>query len=604
MYLPVLLKQIYRRGRLAIPRRTRTFAAALLFLIAPAQSLPAVAQERLTFVGVALDVETRQADRVLQDYLYRRAEVEFAPEELDYASVIDRLANWKPGEGHYLARTTPYVYVAAEMLGADFEILATYRSATTNRTTYNAFLVVNRESFPSRPDLQEVIRFLRESDRPAEHVYHSKFSTSSFFLPALYFREHNIFNMAASTESLTAIHTRQIEENSSTKLVQLVARGEADLAAVWDGTKAKFEPGHPRNLHAEFGERVHFIKLPTPLPNDLLVCSASLDPEVKDRIRDAVRSMGPDEIGQGDFKTWEDIREATEARLALAGLRWLARERTAPVTVEVRLHEDAEPDTRSTALLEATRQAVRLSGSEFILFDEDFHEHIDVQWTLEPIHDDAIVLRSAIPGSGLLEQEFQLSFRDTEGLTKRISALIHSRMHRIRYLWPYSEGPPIVIRDTASSIPVGSTVKVQRISWLDPQKNSFRAGPLFDARIREAGFYKYRLDASDFPDVNSRGFGLDAMSNDAYRVILVRPEQERPIFRALTVAFVALLVLAAGGAAFDMRRERVHEVSVERRAVAPSATPSPGEPREAGVAVARGGPDLPARPKSGPDPWH
>ena len=35
---------------------------------------------------------------------------------------------------------------------------------------------------------------------------------------------------------LTAIDSRRIDGNSSTRLVEQVARGEADLAAVWDGT--------------------------------------------------------------------------------------------------------------------------------------------------------------------------------------------------------------------------------------------------------------------------------------------------------------------------------------------------------------------------------
>ncbi|MCJ7753769.1 MAG: hypothetical protein MUP13_04330, partial [Thermoanaerobaculales bacterium] len=49
------------------------------------------ANERVTFVGVALDQETREADRRLQDYLQRSADIRFAPEELEYGQVIERL---------------------------------------------------------------------------------------------------------------------------------------------------------------------------------------------------------------------------------------------------------------------------------------------------------------------------------------------------------------------------------------------------------------------------------------------------------------------------------------------------------------------------------
>ena len=532
----------------------RRFASLLLVLL-PLAGTPCVAgEERLAFIGVALDVETRQADRILQDYLRRTADIEFAPEELEYGRVIDRLANWGDSDGHYLARTTPYVYVGAEMLGADFEVLATYVSATTNRRTYHAYFVVNRRDFPAQPRLEELLRWLEQKREPARFIYHSKFSTSSFFLPSLYFRGHGIFHMPESTESLTAIHAERIEQNSSTELVRRVARGEADLASVWDGTTARFEPGGRDGMYDEFGSKVWFIRLPTALPNDLLVCSGSLDPDSKKRLKAAIGSMDRGEIGQGDFDSWQVIKDATDARLALADLRWSARQRTTPVIVEVRLAYDAEAAHGSMDLLEAIRQAVRLTGSEFVLYDQDFHEHIDFRWTVEPIHDGAILLRSAIPGSEIPEQVFQLSFADLESLTQRIASLIHSRMHRIRYIWPYSDDPPIVIRDTAASIATGSTVKVQRISWLDPVRNWFRAGVLVDARIREAGFYKYELEPDDFLQVGERGLNLNALSNEAYRVVFVSPDDEQPLFRALTVAFVSLLVLAAGGAVFDLRR--------------------------------------------------
>lgn len=567
--------------------------SALLAFAALIAWRPAHAEERLAFVGVALDTETRQADSSLQDYLRRKAGVRFAPEELEYGRVIDRLADWRPEEGHYVARATPYVYVAAEMLGADFEILATYVSSATGRRTYNSYFVVRRSDFPERPDLDDVLRYLERRGEPARFIYHSKFSTSSYFLPSLYFRNHNVFHMPEATESMTAIRSEPIAENSSTELVKKVASGEADLAAVFDGTKAK--------LSGEFGDRVWFVRLPTVLPNDLLVCSARLDAAIKERLREAIGAMGPAEIGEGDFDTWESITDATDARLALADLRWAARARVAPVTLEVRLHQESGRSSESTRLLEAARQAVRLGGSEFVLFDEDFHEQIDFRWTVEPIHDGAILLHSTIPGSGIPEQIFEISFRDLEGLTRRIDHVIHSRMHRMRHVWPYSNDPPIVIRDTSASLPAGTTVKVQRIAWIDPVRNHFRAGSMIDARIAASGFYKYELDPEDFREGSEAGLDLDAMSNVAYRVILMSPEKERPLFRALTAGLLALLVLAGAGAVLDLRRRKRGPRSGEGRAsVSTDDTESLVMRSPHGRSTSRPSGRVP-RP---PDPWH
>jgi ABC-type phosphate/phosphonate transport system substrate-binding protein len=538
--------------------------SAVVLLVSTWSTTPA--QERLTFIGVALDSETRQADSVLRDYLHRTADVQFAPEELEYGRVIDRLANWNPEAGDYLARTTPYVYVAAEMLGADFEILATYISSTTGDTTYNSYFVIGREHFDSPPDLDDLFRFLRQSEAPARFVYHSKFSTSSYFLPSLYFRDRRIFNMPENTETLVAIESKHVQARSSTELVKMVARGEADLAAIFDGTRAKFgQDSTP--LAEEFGDRVYFIQLPTKLPNDLLVCSGSLDAKTKERLRSAFQSMGPDEVEVGDFRAWELFKNATDSRVALANLRWLARERETPITVEVRFDSAARRDADATGLLSAVRQAVRLSGSEFIVYDQDFHEHIDFTWTVEPIHDGAILLHSAISGSDIDEQVFQLSFRDLEGLTRRIGALIQNRLHRIRYVWPYSDNPPIVLRDTPSGIPPGTAVKVQRVTWLDPERNKFRAGAVFDARVTEAGFHKYVLAPHDFPGFDGRAIGVDAMSNETYRVILVNESHESPVFKALTVAFLALLVGAAGAFLLDLRRPPRDNSAPRRRNV-------------------------------------
>ena len=521
---------------------------------------PSAGEERCSFIGVALDRESQEADQKLQDFLYRKAEVSFAPENLEYGRVIERLANWRAEDGPYVARVTPYVSVVAEMLGASFEPIATYVSASTGKTTYHSYLVVRRDDFDNQPDLADVIRFVQQHGSPASFVYHSKFSTSSFFLPSLVFRSNKIFHMPESTESLTAIVSRPIPESSSSRLVEWVARGDADLAAVWDGSKSKFEPQTSGARYREFGSRVFFVRLPTALPNDLLVCSSALKPEVKLRLQDAIASMTEDQIGIGDFKTWTGIREATPARLALADLRWSARQRVAPVTVDPRLVSGSfATSSASSVMLQAARQAVRLAGTEFVLYDQDFHEHIDFVWSLEAIHDGAVKLSSAIPGSEIEDQVFRISFQDTEDLTRRIATLVQSRLHRIRYAWPYSDDDPVVIRDMAFSIPVGAMVKVQRISWLDPERNKYRAGPIFDAAIRQAGFYKYVLDADSFPNRSDMGLDLDAMSNVSYRVLLLRNADEPLVFRFLSAFFVILLVAAAGLATLTLVRPRDEE---------------------------------------------
>jgi ABC-type phosphate/phosphonate transport system substrate-binding protein len=512
----------------------------------------ATAQEQVTFIEVALDEETRRADDKLRRYLSSEADVMVVQERpLEYSVAIDRLANWDPDKGDFLARVTPYAFVAAEMLGADMEIFATYVSRATGSTTYHSYFVVGREHFSYRPELVNVVEYLRGRNEPARFIYHNKFSTSSYFLPALFFHSYGVYDMPEPTEYHTAIHSQKLGDSSS-NLVRAVARGEYEIAAVWDGTKTKFEVTD--SLYERYGSRVYFIQLPTILPNDLLVGSASMDSASRARIRDAIGSMGPEEIDEGDFLTWLDINRASDSRQALADLRWLARERPAPVTVGVRT-SPGEGSRVPDEYLEAARQAVRLSGTEFVNYDDDFHAHQDYVWTLELIHDGAIELTSRIVGSEIDDQKFQISFKDTEDLTRRISGLLHSRMHRIRYVWPYRTEQPTIIRDVGFSIPVDAPVKVRRIHWQDAQRNLFLQDAEFEAQVGLSDFFKFELYPNFIP-ADEGGFGFNPMSNVSYRVILVRPERERPVFRVLTVVFVALLVLSAVAAFADVAKRR------------------------------------------------
>jgi ABC-type phosphate/phosphonate transport system substrate-binding protein len=529
-------------------RRSILGSALAILVLALGPHVSAQSGQRLAFIGVSLDATTRQADQRLTDYLSEKVGIRFAHEELEYAQVIRRLVDWRSADGPFVARMTPYAYVVAELLGASVEPLATYVSASTGRTTYRSYFVVNRSAFAKPPELPDLLRFLASRKGKARFVYQSEFSTSSFFLPALFFRAQRVFQMPESTERLTAIVTEKLVDVSSSALVERVASGQADVAAVWDGVKAKFE-SDPASRAS--GQRVYFIELPTAIPNDLLVSAAHLDGDTKNHLRTAIGAMPATAIDIGDFRSWRTLNESADTRLALGALRQAARESAARVPVEIQLATGAPAP--AAALVEAARQAVRLSETEFVLFDADFHAQPDVRWTIEPIHDGAVVLHSAIPGYDVDEQAFQLSFRDELDLTARIVSVIQSRMHRIRYVWSYSGSSPIVLRDSAFVLPVGAPVRVQRITWIDPERNQFRAGEVFGARVERASFHRYELAADDFgrPAAGARP---DPMSNAAYRVVLMRPDQQPWLFRALTVALVACFVLAGGAAGWAMMR--------------------------------------------------
>ena len=535
------------------PTRQRASLLSILALLA-LTSLTANGQERVAFVGVALDTETREADRRLRTYLEQRVSLSFAPEELEYAQVVERLASWGRDEGVYLARTTPYALVASEMLGADLEVLATYISSATGSSTYRAYYVARQESLPRNPTPADVVSLISESKERLLFIHHNLFSTSSFFLPTLHFRSNLVFHASESTESIIALDVEQLSENSSSALVRAVANREADLAAVWDGTRARFTDGGGNPADIALGHEVVFIPLPFSVPNDLLVCSRWAPSEFKEKVRSEIREMADDEIGIGDFRHWVDIVDTPDARTALSRLRWLAREQAAPVTVDVISAGGSRSATPE--MLDAARHAVRLSGMEFVLYDQDFHEHIDYRWTIDRIHDGAARLRSTLPGTDIDDQVFPISFHDEQDLTRRIVSLMQGRLHRIRSVWPYSGRQPMVIRDTTLALAPGTELPVQRITWLDPLRNSFRAGPLFKARVRKSSMFVHELEIDDFLRTGEGPITLDPMSNVAFRVYELRQEPPNTFHRIATGVLVVLLTLAAVATVTAARRGR------------------------------------------------
>jgi ABC-type phosphate/phosphonate transport system substrate-binding protein len=532
-------------------------AATLVLLtgipVAPQSTKP------LKFVGVNLnDLDTMNADRKLVRFLKENTGLDIGEEPQEsYGRMIRKLLD-KNQDELYVARVTPYVYVVAEMMGAEFELLATYKnkadangSRNKSDSTYHSWFVVNRDQFPELkdsnavPTLDDLMRALRKQTTPPKFIYHDKFSTSSYFLPSLEFRSRNIFSMSAPQPNLTAI-TSEYVKGSSSELVRKIANNEAFIAAVWDGTKNKFQ-GKPEE------SKVYFIQIPTVLPNDLLVCSARLDKSTRDSLRAAIRKMDPTEIDIGDFKTWSDISAESEAKEALAALRHSAEQRPAPVTVRIGTSQ-ANPDATLLRNLDTIKHAVRLTGTELVPFDRDYHKRPDVDWVIDPIHDGAINLVSKINNTDLDAQQFEISFTDSEDLTKRVGSFIHSRMHRIRYIWPYDDERATVIRDTDFPISPETQVKVMRITWTDFQRNEFSDGDPFDAQVVNPTPFGFQLASNEFPK-NGNSYAFDPMSNVSYRVILIRSSGAGAVFTVLTYALVGLLVLGAAGAIFDMRRK-------------------------------------------------
>jgi ABC-type phosphate/phosphonate transport system substrate-binding protein len=556
-----------RRSRNRVASRFLALLVGGAFFVAPAS-----AAEQVKFVAAVPDQEYRDADAKLIALLQRGSGFTFDRRFVESNSdAVARVLDLNRTRTGYVARLTPFACVAAEMLGADFDIIGTYQSKATNAETYHAYFVVNRERFrntmranstdaspPRLFDIPDYLKKLQAAGKPRLFVFHDQFSTASYFLPALWFRNRRIFAMDQPIESLIPISVKKIPTSSGTPLVQAVANDEAALAAVGDVAKARFDD--TPELKAA-GSLVYFIQHPSVLPNDLLVASHSLGQPAIERIHAAIRAARKQDerIDVGDFLWWDDIRDANEASAALWTLRRQAAAAPAPVPIRV---EDAA-DPRLQELVEASRQAIRLAGTEFVVFDPDFHKTADVVWKLTMLHDGAVLLRSSIDlPPDVAPQEFTISFSSPEDLTARISALIHNRMNRIRYIWPYRDDATI-LRDVAFGLPRASSLKISRITWVDPSRNDFNEGGTLDAQVVDSDFYKFTLKPATT-------LQFDPLSNAAYRTVLVRPPLASAWLKMFSFAFVALLLLALAWTVWALYRKtpqpRALTPAAERRA--------------------------------------
>jgi ABC-type phosphate/phosphonate transport system substrate-binding protein len=515
---------------------------------------------RLALLGVSITSEHGAADKELAkrlgDALGRELTLTYDDGFKSNAGLVERVVTTRDP---YLARMTPYAFVASEMLGANLEVLATYESKTTDNYTYRSYFVVNRQSFAKHEGgqrheyphtLDGLYDYLKSRSEPARFIYHDQFSTSSYLLPALWFRSHRIFATDGPAPSVLRIEATKGSKSSSDS-VDKVARNEADLAAVWDGTKSSYASN----------DGIIFIPLSETLPNDVLVASTTLDERIRTDVRKQIAKIG--NIGIGDFKRWVNIDDAREALDALNELKRVARASPAPVVVRV-ITDTAGHDVAVASQLDAVaqevRQAIRLAGTEFVAEEPKFHAGADVTWTINWVHDGAILLASEmlnVPNDDIrnrLRQEFHVSFTPAEGdLTTRIVSLIHSRMHRIRYVWPYQENAPTIIRDVDFTIPKGDKMYVQRLTWRDPDRNAFAVVEGFEAAPAEIRPSTFVFEKRDFIRTNTLDY-QNPLSDVAYKVVLERRANESVLSKTLAATFVGLFLLAGAGAGYDLRR--------------------------------------------------
>ena len=520
----------------------------------------AVSQQRtpIQFLSVAPDADTKLADQKLLDYLRHKVPVTFEKQEMGYESSIQTLLDWDPEkQGPLLARVTPYVFVVAEMLGANMEIVGTYLNKNSNSVTGGTYFVVHKdfgyektealEDFARhmgnpKAQTKDFIEILKQRETPARFVYHSKFSASSHFLPSLYFKKQSIFSLFTQPkgkQKFITIHSLAPDGiANSSELIPIIKGRQADFAAVRGSVKSKFETN----------PNLKFIQLPYSTPNDLLVMVKPLNKlikQIKDQILEAIRKMEAVHINEGDILKWEDFNARPKARKSLANLRHLAKTTPHPVVINIRKSQK-ENSGIDEEHLEAARQAVRFSGTEMVLFDEDYHSAFDVLWTLETRHDHSILLTSTIMDSGLT-QEFSVSYRigDMESLASRISWVIDHKMHRIRYIWPFDDETARVLRDVDFQIPVGQQLKVQKITWSDFNTNEYTVDTPFNVEVTQSDFHSFQLKGKGFPQKEDGKFGFEPLGNIAYRVFLERTPNAGDTYKVTTKILIGLLGLAA-----------------------------------------------------------
>ena len=236
-----------------------------------------------------------------------------------------------------------------------------------------------------------------------------------------------------------------------------------------------------------------------------------------------------------------DSDEIDEAREALAALRQDARQQLTPVIVRVRGPKgfDERNDALLAKYISAAKEAVRLSGTEFVLEDMDLHRHPDMTWMLESTHDGALKLTSKLdPAFKVPKEIFYISFLDDKDLPQRIADLVRTRLRRIRYVWPYETKYPAVLRDL--DFTPDRRARVQRISWMNRQRNEYEEDTSFEARIEAHRFQQVPVEPRE------------GIPGERRRLVQLRSDEQHRLSRRHRTGTACELDL--GGAAVRLHR--------------------------------------------------
>jgi len=513
----------------------------------------------ISFMGVDSEKEAATADERLFTQIKNRVKGGVFEEHASLMTYEDTLTalveSRQAGRKPLIARTTPFVLVAAELQGAELHVLGTYQRSSRAgdepaATTYVPYLIVNRQRvadvlkeprfISETPAESDVVRFASQI-RP-RFVYKEKLSTSGLFMPAMFFRRH---------PEITNVDTAVIRPGES--VTQLVARGDADIAGGWDETRTA--AASERINGKPVLNEVHFVPLTARIPNDLLVCTSSVPAEVRKDIMSGLEKQIT--INRGSFGTWMAVEESDEVDVALQELRDLS---TAQPYVNVIEVAPADPPPVgykpvTNEYIDATRRAIQRAGPGWAWFNRERHRKADYKWELSLSEDNSLhILSTALDRS----QELEIPVSDLKDLSRRIRAAMDSELSLIRYVWPFAPQGTVVIRDFEYPPAAGEEVTAQQITWNNRGTHLYTqttAFPLYTLDVTDERI-TFRWGRSETQPPNNGANVFDVTGQSPVRVLVPRQHLPAPWIRQLTSVFVLLLVVTTGTAAVEAWRRK------------------------------------------------